>query len=65
MSWHEFAATHSGPLTKAFAKAAKAIAEREQLDGQPMERYEQLALECQHNLRQMLSRIETGEFMAE
>lgn len=54
----------AGPLTKAFAKRALEIARAEGCDGQPIERYERLALECKHNLRQMLSRIEAGEMLS-
>lgn len=61
MAWHEYAANAVGPLTRAFAKRALEIARAEGMDGQPIERYERLALECRHNLRQMLSRIEAGE----
>jgi DNA polymerase III gamma/tau subunit len=64
MSWHEYSPTTVGPLTKAFARRALEAARAEGLDGQPIERYERLALECRHNLRQMLSRIEAGEMLA-
>lgn len=64
MEWHGLAPTVPSDLTRTFAAHAKQIAEREGLDGQPVARYERLALECNHNLRQMLSRIEAGEFAA-
>lgn len=63
MAWHEQAANAAGPLAHAFAKRALEIAQAENMDGQPIERYERLALECKHNLRHMLSRIEAGEML--
>ena len=63
MAWHEYSATTAGPLTHAFAKRALEIARAENIDGQPLERYIKLALECKHNLRQMLSKIEAGEML--
>jgi replication-associated recombination protein RarA len=63
LAWHEHAPTQPGPLTRAFAERALTIARKEGLDGQPIGAYERLALECRHNLRQMLSRIEAGEML--
>jgi len=63
LAWHEYAADTVGPLTKAFAQRALTIARTEKLDGQPLSAYERLALECKHNLRQMLSKIEAGEML--
>lgn len=60
MAWHEYAADKVGPLTREFAKRALEIARAEGCDGRPIEEYERLALRCRHNLRQMLSEIESG-----
>ena len=59
-AWHEYAPTVAGPLTKAFAERALTIARAEGLDGKPLEAYMQLALDCKHSLRAMLTRIEAG-----
>jgi hypothetical protein len=47
-----------------FAAHAKAIAEREGLDGQPLDRYKRLVKEPRNNLRMVLSKIEAGEMIA-
>lgn len=48
------------PDIRAMAVRAKQIAEAENLDGQPIERYEALARKAKGNLRTMLNVIEAG-----
>lgn len=51
-------------LAYAFANRAKEIATVEGLDfGAPIERYHSLIVECQLNFRDVLNRLEAGEFM--
>lgn len=50
-------------LAQAFAKRAKEIAERENLDGKPLESYVRLVQNCRNNLRYVLQEIEAGAMM--
>lgn len=50
-------------IADAFASRAKAIAEKECLDGQPIARYKRLVAENKNNLRAVLSEIEAGRML--
>lgn len=50
-------------LNKVFAKYARDIATSENLNGQPIERYERLAKDCKNNLRKMLNSIDKGDML--
>lgn len=50
-------------LCQDFAAKAKQIAEAENLDGQPLQKYVRLVQDCRNNMRQILQRIDTGEMI--
>lgn len=51
-------------VSRLFAEKAKAVAEAEGLDGQPIEKYIRLAQDCKNSLRLMYDRIEEGVMIA-
>jgi len=52
-------------LAKAQAKRVKEIAQLEGKDGQPPERYERLAKDCNNNMRAQLQKVQAGAMLAE
>lgn len=50
-------------LAKAFAERAREIAQAENMDGQPIERYQRLAKDTNCNFRAMLQEIDAGELL--
>lgn len=51
-------------ICRPMAERVKWIAEREQLDGQPVEKYVKLLQECRNNMRMALQEIEAGRMIA-
>ena len=51
-------------LAKAFAQRAKEIAEREGLDGRPLEQYVRLIQKHRQNFRAALQEVESGAMLA-
>ena len=57
-----FSFTNQG-LAQQFAARAKQIAQAENLDGQPLEKYIRLVKDCRNNFRQVLQRIDAAEMV--
>ena len=51
-------------VKRAFAERAKMVAVAAGLDGQPIERYERAVQDANGNLREVISKIESGEMLA-
>lgn len=52
-------------LAEPMAERCRQIAQAEQLDGQPIDRYVRLLQECRNNMRAALQRIESGEMVTD
>jgi hypothetical protein len=59
----ELTLEHGEDVVLAFAVRARQIAQGEQLDGQPLDRYVQLVRDCGCNMRKVLQRIDAGEML--
>ena len=61
----ELTLEHGEDVVLAFAVRAREIADREQLNGKPLEDYVSLVRQSGCNMRKVLQRIESGEMIAE
>ena len=50
-------------LAQLFAQRAKQIAQAEDMDGQPLQKYVRLVQDCHNNMRQVLQRVDSGELL--
>lgn len=50
-------------LAQDMAQRAQQIAQAENLDGQPIQKYLRLVQDCRNNMRQVLQRIDAGEMI--
>ena len=61
---HKVRLTNQG-LAQAFAERARMIADREGLNGRPIEDYVKLVRDCKNNFRRVLQRVEAGEMLGD